>query len=96
MVKYPDELATVVRVSPDAWFFIVTLAFGTTAPVESSTVPVSVPVNCWPKQSDASRTLINRAVPIAALFHSTTIRLDVICAAPFSFRLRIIANLGYP
>jgi hypothetical protein len=41
--------------SPEASFFMVTLALGTAAPVASKVVPVRVPVSCWAKQTDASR-----------------------------------------
>jgi hypothetical protein len=34
--------------SPESWFFNVMLAFGTTAPDESVTVPVSCPVRFCP------------------------------------------------
>src|SRR5215813_4466121 len=46
--KTPSELLTVRRVSPESWFFNVMLAFGTTAPDWSVTVPVSCPVRFCP------------------------------------------------
>src|SRR5215471_16693554 len=46
--KTPSELLTVRRVSPESWFFNVILAFGTTAPDWSVTVPVSCPVRFCP------------------------------------------------
>src|SRR5260370_599741 len=60
MEKYPEPLETVVRVSPESSFFSVTFALATTAPLESMVVPVKVPVSCWPKHSEASRTNTTR------------------------------------
>src|SRR5271157_5575525 len=42
-VKYPSLLDAVSRVAPEAWFFSVTDAFGTVAPLGSPTVPESSP-----------------------------------------------------
>jgi|SRR5215469_9494822 len=54
--KKPDPFETVVRTSPDDSFFMVTLAFATTAPVVSIVVPLRVPVSCCPKLSEEMET----------------------------------------
>src|SRR5215475_1865598 len=75
MVKYPAPLDTVVRTSPEASFFIDTLAVATTAPVESIVVPLKVPVSCCPKLSEERDTITARQ----------TIRLTFVQAASLKF-----------
>ena len=79
-----------VRSSADASFFMVTLAFGTTAPAESATVPVSVPVNCCPKPSGASRRRTsNMAAALAVFidFSDTISNLEIIDPPEFALLL---------
>src|ERR1700692_3774745 len=65
--------------SPEVSFFIVTFAFGTTAPPASATVPLNVPVNCCAKQVDASRMRTSRnAAALAAFFTAVSSKVEII------------------
>src|SRR5580765_6121461 len=69
----------VVRTSPDASFFIVTFAFGTTAPAASEIVALSVPVNCWPKQGEANRMRASsKAAALAVFLNAESTRVEFI------------------
>jgi hypothetical protein len=68
-------------VSPDASFTIVTVAFGTTAPVVSITVPLKVPVSCWPQHDATAR---KNTATTAATLYPWDANFDVIWRAPSS------------
>src|SRR5262245_46233732 len=75
----PESVVGVLRVRPVDWFATVTVAFGTTAPVESVTVPVICP-------------LADCAYPVAAKIEMHNMAAASVCAA---FMAERASSCGY-
>jgi hypothetical protein len=53
----------VVALTPVSTLVAVMVAFGTVAPLESTTLPITLPLTAWPKLSGARASSNNRLAP---------------------------------